>query len=95
MSVFAVRLKELRGTRNQADFARMLGVKTAAYGHYETGRTQPSIDVIVRIITITGVSADWLLGTTEEKGIKNLRAETAEGKLLAVKKSLIALIKEL
>lgn len=62
MSVFSQRLRELRGDKNQADFADSLGFKASAYGHYETGRREPSVDVILQIVEKTGTSLDWLLG---------------------------------
>ena len=64
MSVFSQRLRELRGDQNQADFAEMLGFKAAAYGHYETGRREPSIDVILQVVGKTGVKLEWLLGAS-------------------------------
>lgn len=94
MNDFPSRLRQARGKRNQAEFADVLGVKSAAYGHYETGRSEPSLGVLLKIVENTGFSADWLLGVSNEKG-SNPRAEKAEEKLHAVKKSLIALVRDL
>lgn len=94
MDTFGDRLRKARGKRNQTAFSEAIGVKAAAYGHYETGRSEPSLEVLLRIVETTGYSADWLLGVSNAKG-SNSRAEAAEEKLHAVKKSLIALVRDL
>lgn len=94
-SLFQTRLRELRGVKNQAEFAKLLDLKPAAYGHYETGRTEPSIGMIIRIVEITGVSADYLLGIVDDprsSGKGNPQAErTAQAKLVCVKKAFFKL----
>ena len=91
MSVFASRLREVRGSKSQAEFAKLLGVKTAAYGHYETGRTQPSVDVIIRIVEVSGRSSDWLFGISKEN---NHKINRADQKLEALKKAITEILKE-
>lgn len=63
MSIFATRLKELRGSESQASFAASLGLNRVQYAKYESGQNLPSVEVLERICRIVpGVSADWLLG---------------------------------
>ena len=68
MNDFSFRLKEARNGENQSSFAARLGLKTAVYSHYETGKREPSLDVIIRIAQTLGVSVDWLLGLKPETG---------------------------
>ena len=63
MSIFATRLKELRGPESQASFASSLGLNRVQYAKYESGQNWPSVEVLERICrVVSGVSADWLLG---------------------------------
>lgn len=53
----------------QEDMGRALGVDRSTYTYYETGRSSPSLENLVRIIRILGVpSVDALLGVTGEDG---------------------------
>ena len=53
----------------QEDMGRALGVDRSTYTYYETGRSSPSLENLVRIIRILGVpSVDALLGVTTEDG---------------------------
>lgn len=58
---FGERLKEVRGTRTQDEFARMLGMPRQQLTRYESGRV-PDPLVLVKIALTTGASLDWLLG---------------------------------
>ena len=63
MSIFATRLKELRGSESQASFAASIGLNRVQYAKYESGNNLPSVEILERICRIVpGVSADWLLG---------------------------------
>ena len=69
MGIFATRLKELRATQSQAAFASAIGVNRVPYAKYESGQNSPSIDFLERICrAMPGVSADWLLGLSDERG---------------------------
>lgn len=59
-------LKRFRKTFNlkQKDVADTLGVKQQSYQVYESG-TKPSVEVIVKLSTAYGVSADYLLGLSD------------------------------
>lgn len=62
MSIFAERLRELRGTESQASFASAIGLNRVQYAKYESGTNAPSVEVLERICRVHAVSSDWLLG---------------------------------
>lgn len=62
MSIFAKRLRELRGAESQASFAALIGVNRVQYAKYESGQNSPSVNILERICRIHSCSADWLLG---------------------------------
>lgn len=64
--MLADRLRGLRGTENQTAFAARFGLKQAIYSHYETGRKKPSLEVLVMMARVLGVSTDYLLGLSDE-----------------------------
>ena len=47
---------------NQEDVAKLLGISTTAYGHYETGRRNPPADNLAKLADIYDVSVDILMG---------------------------------
>ena len=51
--------REKRGL-TQAEAGALIGVTQRAYGKYEQGRL-PKADVLRRVVTLTGMSADALL----------------------------------
>lgn len=57
-------IKDIRMRRNlsQAQVAKALGVSSVVYSRYESGTRQPSIDIILQLADILGVTADYLLG---------------------------------
>ena len=69
---FADRLRKARRLSglNQEEMAAAIGVKTPRYGHWESGRNEPEemLLVCLAISRVTGVSTDWLLGTTSPDG---------------------------
>ena len=60
--MFAKRLIELRGDKTQNDIALVLGIARARYAHYEQGRNEPSIEMLLSIAKYYNVSTDYLLG---------------------------------
>ena len=62
MSIFATRLKELRGPESQASFAASIEVNRVQYAKYESGKNAPSVEILERICRVHSCSADWLLG---------------------------------
>ena len=69
MDTIANRLRVLRGSEAQGSFAAKIGLKQAIYCHYEKGRNEPSLKVLVRIADTFGVSTDWLLGRTNDMDV--------------------------
>ena len=52
----------LRKGLTQADVAAALGVSSVVYSRYETGKRQPSIDMLIQMADIFGVTVDFLRG---------------------------------
>lgn len=52
----------LRKGLTQSDVATALGVSSVVYSRYETGKRQPSIDMLIQMADIFGVTVDFLLG---------------------------------
>jgi transcriptional regulator with XRE-family HTH domain len=75
---FCERLKYARGDISQLKMAQLLGMKPSAYGHYETGRSEPSLDVLLKIVGITRKSPFWLLGI-ESEGSRIRKEREAKG----------------
>ena len=57
-------IKELREDRNytQKEFAEILNITTGCLSKYETGRTQPPIDMLIKIADTLNVTIDYLVG---------------------------------
>ena len=55
------RLAELRGSMSQEKFAQMIGLKQQNYWKYENGVQGLRSDLIERICTTFGCTAEWLL----------------------------------
>ena len=49
----------------QKELSARLGFTERVVGHYESGHSQPSIDVIIKLCEILECSADYLLGIKE------------------------------
>ena len=66
------RLREIRTRRGltQAELAERTGASKNQIGRYEAGLIDPSIDYLVHLVQVLGVSADWLIGVSDsEQGI--------------------------
>ena len=57
-------IKDIRTRKGltQAEVASALGVSSVVYSRYETGSRQPSIDILIQLADIFGVTVDYLLG---------------------------------
>lgn len=68
MKAFANRLLELRLERkiSQAKLAKDLGVSFAIVCYWETDKSEPTAINIVKVADYFGVSADFLLGRTDD-----------------------------
>ena len=58
------RLKELRKEKKltQTQVGNYLGITVSAYGNYELGQREPSIDMLLKLADYFGVTVDYLLG---------------------------------
>ena len=67
-NLFRSRLRELRGDVSQEDFALKIGTKQTTLSNWERGFREPNFNGLVLISTSCEVSADWLLGLSDERG---------------------------
>lgn len=83
-------LAELRINSNltQKELAKILNVTDKAYWSYESGRTEPNIDTLIKIADYFDVSLDYLCGRQN----KNLIFADS---LTETQKKLVAIIKRL
>lgn len=67
MKEFADRLKSLRicAEMTQKEVSAALGLTRNAYGNYENGIREPSLETLIKICKLFKVSADYLLGLEE------------------------------
>ena len=84
---FAQRLKSLRTEHgfSQRDIAHRLNVVQVSYLRWEQGKTEPNINNICELSRLFGVTADYLLGNTDESDMVEANAEpsyTADEKKL-------------
>ena len=68
-SLFPERLKNMRKKTclTQKEIASKLNIQRVTYSHYETGRSQPSIDTLILISNILDCSIDYLVGISNKK----------------------------
>ncbi len=66
-TIFAERMRELRGDRSLDDVAQQIGLNRATLGYYETGKRHPDAEILKRIADFYGVSLDYLVGISETK----------------------------
>lgn len=68
--MFGKRLRILREKRGltQAEVANLFNISTSTIGMYEQGRRDPDTAVLKKIADYFDVSADYLLGRTDDPG---------------------------
>ncbi len=66
------RIRELREDRDlrQIDIAKATNIDQKTLSNYETGRTNPDSEAIIKLAEFFGVTCDYLLGVTE-RNLKN------------------------
>lgn len=72
MGVSAVnRIRDLREDRDlrQIDVSEAIGIDQRTLSNYETGKTNPDSFAIIKLADFFGVSADYLIGRTNENKI--------------------------
>lgn len=64
-----MKLKEMRAKRNltQQQVADYIGCSSVVYSRYESGTRQPSIEVLLRLADLFGVTVDILLGRSDQR----------------------------
>lgn len=69
-NIFGERLKKLREDRgwSKAELARRLNIKTYTnVTHWENGRNMPNGDILIKLVRLYGVTADYLLGLSDDE----------------------------
>lgn len=69
LPIFTERFRELKGERNDTEFAEFLGISRQTVGFFGNGNRLPDAVRLVKISQKCGVSADWLLGISEAKSL--------------------------
>ena len=87
---FSETMSELRRKKgaSQRTAAADLGISQALLSHYENGAREPGLDFVCRACEYYGVSADYLLGRTDEpdgSGVQRLHALAEELRALAAR----------
>ena len=72
MKSFCAVLSALRREKNlsQRRAASDLGISQALLSHYENGAREPKLDFVVKACDYYGVTADYILGRSVERGEK-------------------------
>jgi len=60
-TTMAQRLRAIRGTLTQAEFAHRLGIHKNTLGRYERGESEPDTQIARQLCTFVGVQPQWLL----------------------------------
>ena len=69
-SLFADKFKGLRIEKglSQRRAAAALGISQALLSHYENDAREPKLDFVIKACEYYGVSADYILGRSKERG---------------------------
>lgn len=59
-STLGARIRALRGTRSQAEYASIFGVDRTTLGSWENNQYTPAVHLLVMMAKLGGVSLDWL-----------------------------------
>ncbi len=75
-----LRIQKLRKQANMSQFqlGKVLGIAPSTLGMYETGKREPSLEVLNRIADYFNVSTDYLLGRSESSQENKHVDETVE-----------------
>lgn len=62
--IFSERLKRLRKEKKltQKELAEQIGISQKSYSHWETGKNEPSLENLIKLVDLLEVSIDWLFG---------------------------------
>jgi transcriptional regulator with XRE-family HTH domain len=72
MAILQERLRELRKSHKltQKDVGDYLGISESAYGYYEQGRNEPSLETIKRLAQRYGVNSSYIIGDTDNPSLE-------------------------
>lgn len=67
------RIKDLREDRDlrQIDVAEAVGIDQRSLSNYETGKTNPDSETVIKLARFFGVTCDYLLGVSDSILIDN------------------------
>ena len=71
IETFMNRIKELRQQKqlDQKDLAQIMQIGKGSISNWEVGRTEPSVEYLIKLANYFEVSVDYLLGHSNEVGI--------------------------
>ena len=72
------RIKELLGSDTETSMAKFLGIPQVTLNYCLAGKRKPSLELIYHICDKYKVSADWLLGLSEDRGGVHSAAPTSQ-----------------
>ena len=74
---FQSRLKKAKymAQMNNTELARACGVERKAVSHWCSGKSYPNAERVYHLACALGVSADWLLGTTDRNWLIDQKAD--------------------
>lgn len=98
-SIIKERLKRLREEKGiyQKDLADKLHITRATIASYETGKSLPSLDVVLKYADFFECTTDYILGRTNERNLtitKDKDIEIIHNKDTVVQEAAISLLKE-
>ena len=66
---YRIRIKNLREDNDltQKDVAKVINKSQQGYSHIEEGRAELKIDDLIKLCKFYGVSADYMIGMTDDK----------------------------
>ncbi len=67
-NIIGERMKELRGAMSQRQAAACVGIKPQNWNVYENGQSIPGANIVIKMCDYFNVSADWLLGLSDDRG---------------------------
>ena len=88
------RIRDLREDRDlrQIDVANAVGIDQQTISNYETERTRPDSEALIRLAAYFGVSIDYLVGRTDTETLNRAALDQAlehiEAELAALRRTL-------
>ena len=62
MDIINLKLLRKQNNKTQAEIAKLLSITSAGYNNYEKKKTEPSIDILVKLADYYNVTLDYLVG---------------------------------